>query len=313
MDPTQPSLFESFRREAGFSLLLFFLLILFSMLLGQVIGLGIAEIAGIDLQKLAAETDPSLSLSERNSMRLIALANQLFSFLLPALFWGWMVYRREWPRFFRLHRWPQLEWLGLGSFWLLASFPVIQFIFWLNKTQIPLPRWAVKMEDSANGLIQSFLQMEGTGEYLLSMLVIGVLPALGEELVFRGVLQARLKAAWKRPHLAVWVTAIIFSAIHFQFEGFLPRMLLGAILGYLYLWSSNLWVPIFAHFINNALQVTVAFVANEEFFDLESAQSAAEEPVQTPVLLASLALMGLIGFSLWKRRQPNLDNQKDSI
>lgn len=78
-------------------------------------------------------------------------------------------------------------------------------------------------------------------------------------MLFRGIVQPKLTEHFKNPILGIWVTAIVFSAIHMQFEGFFPRMILGAMIGYLFYWTNNLWVPIVAHFVNNGLQVVVAY------------------------------------------------------
>ncbi|MDB4655998.1 CPBP family intramembrane metalloprotease, partial [Flavobacteriales bacterium] len=72
-------------------------------------------------------------------------------------------------------------------------------------------------------------------------------------------LQSGLQRFWKNPHLAIWVTAVVFSAVHFQFLGFVPRMLMGAAMGYLFFWSGNLWYPIMAHFTNNAMAVVLSY------------------------------------------------------
>jgi len=88
--------------------------------------------------------------------------------------------------------------------------------------------------------------------------VISIIPAIGEELVFRGIVQNELLRIWNKKHFAVWVTGFIFSFIHFQFFGFIPRMLLGVLFGYCYLWTKSLWVPIAMHFLNNALTLLVS-------------------------------------------------------
>ena len=98
------------------------------------------------------------------------------------------------------------------------------------------------------------LQIRLDGGLIFNIILIAIIPALGEELFFRGALQGVMKA-WKGAKLAIWITAIIFSAIHLQFYGFVPRMLLGAFFGYLLFWSENIWLPIIAHFVNNVLAV----------------------------------------------------------
>src|SRR5690606_9164914 len=88
-------------------------------------------------------------------------------------------------------------------------------------------------------------------QMVLAFVVVVVLPAIGEEIVFRGMIQNDFYRATRNAHLSIWITAILFSAIHLQFYGFFPRMFLGALFGYLYFWSGNLWMPVLAHFVNN--------------------------------------------------------------
>lgn len=108
-------------------------------------------------------------------------------------------------------------------------------------------------------------------EFIVGLLVIGLLAGIGEEVFFRGVLQPKLQVYTGNGHLAVWLTAFIFSAIHMQFFGFFPRMVLGAIFGYLYLYSGSLFYPIIAHILNNSLTVTLVYLAKLGIieFDIE--------------------------------------------
>jgi len=117
------------------------------------------------------------------------------------------------------------------------------------------------MEENAKTITEAFLKMENTSGLLFNLFLIAFIPAIGEEMVFRGVLQKKLHSILQSPHLAIFVSSFIFSAIHMQFFGFLPRFILGIILGYLFYYSKNLWMPIIAHFINNALAVLIMYSA----------------------------------------------------
>ena len=148
------------------------------------------------------------------------------------------------------------------------------------------------MEATAEGMLRSLLVMESPAELLLNLLVMAVLPAIGEELLFRGVLQQKIERLSQRPHLAIWSTAFVFSAIHMQFEGFLPRMLLGAALGYLFYWTRNLWVPIVAHFVFNGAQVAAQYFAREQFGQLELEQAESPHWLAAAVGLAVMVWCG---------------------
>ena len=117
------------------------------------------------------------------------------------------------------------------------------------------------MEENAKIITDAFLKMGNASDLLFNLFLIAFIPAIGEEMVFRGVLQKKLHSILQSPHLAIFVSSFIFSAIHMQFFGFLPRFILGIILGYLFYYSKNLWMPIIAHFINNALAVLIMYSA----------------------------------------------------
>lgn len=118
-----------------------------------------------------------------------------------------------------------------------------------------------KMEQRALELTTLFLTMNSASDLFFNLFLVALIPAIGEELFFRGVVQQYLQKILKNPHLGVCLTACVFSAIHMQFFGFLPRFLLGLILGYLFFYSGNLWMSVLGHFINNALGVLLAYSA----------------------------------------------------
>lgn len=130
--------------------------------------------------------------------------------------------------------------------------------------QIPIPAdWKVrfdKMEADYNQQVQAILGLKNTGDFILALVVMGFLPAFCEETLFRGGLQNFLFRSSKNPWVAVIVTSLIFSAAHFSFYGFLFRFFLSVVLGFLFLYSGKLWLSILAHFLNNALVITVCYI-----------------------------------------------------
>jgi len=289
----------------GIVLLMLLLTVILFMLIGQGAGLAVTYLSGLDLVPFLESEEVEATLRERNIMRVMAGVNTLFTFWAPAFFLGWMMYRRQWAGELALDRSPGWSWPVNGTLWIMGAFPVAQVIYWFNKTAVALPDWMTRMEESTEGLLKVFLVMDSPLEFLFSLLIMGVLPAVGEELIFRGFLQRQLARTRMGPHAAVWVAALIFSAIHFQFEGFLPRLLLGALLGYLFFFTRNLWVPIIAHFANNAMQVAAAYVMQDEFLKLEA---ATENPISWPLALGSALWVLLLGYFLWNRRVSNPEN-----
>jgi len=160
------------------------------------------------------------------------------------------------------------------------------FIYWNANLQFPesmsgFESWARSYEEKAEELTKFMTSFSSTNEFLLAFLVIAILPAIGEEFVFRGMLQQQLLKASNNAHLAIWTTAILFSAFHLQFFGFVPRVLLGALFGYLFYWSGNLWMPMFAHFVNNGFSVIALYLNQKGLVDIdvESTDVVAPWPV----------------------------------
>lgn len=192
--------------------------------------------------------------------RVIQTISSLGLFLLPAI--GMALFCDVSPRhYLSLHRVnDERVWLlVLASMFLIAA--PINFIAMLNQQMelptfmAPVEQWMRSQEDLAQQLTQNMIG-DGTPQLLaINLIVMALCPAITEEFFFRGALQ-RLIGKWNpNPHFVIWSAAILFSAFHLQFYGFIPRMLLGAYLGYLLLWTRSIWIPVFAHFINNATAV----------------------------------------------------------
>ena len=153
---------------------------------------------------------------------------------------------------------------------VLFSSPILEFTNTLNqKLNLPsflqnLENWMKQKELEAAALTLQLLVMKGYKDLAINLLMIAILPAIGEEVFFRGTIQNIFTRLFKNPHVAIWATAIMFSAIHVQFYGFLPRMFLGALFGYLFIWGKSIWLPILGHFLNNGYAVVMAFKLQHE-------------------------------------------------
>jgi membrane protease YdiL (CAAX protease family) len=167
---------------------------------------------------------------------------------------------------------------------LLCATPIVNWMIMVNGAmELPgflggMEDWMKEMEDVSAVVIEQFLEMDTAGALLLNLFMIGILPAVGEELMFRGVIQ-RLFSSWtKSVHWGIWITAILFSAMHMQFYGFLPRMMLGVLFGYLFVWSGSLLLPIFCHLIYNGSGVMFAYLWGvEEFSEQEGSIGSASD------------------------------------
>jgi membrane protease YdiL (CAAX protease family) len=201
-----------------------------------------------------------------NLVKTIQLAASAVIFLVPALVFARIVNNRP------------LKHLGLktGFSWAqLGLAAVIIFIaFYLSGAlgeltyYIPIPAdWEKTfkaMEQEYTEQVMIMARMNNISEYLYSLLVIAIAPAIFEELLFRGALQQLMVKWTKTPWLGILITSILFSAVHFSYYGFLARAGLGMILGYLFYYSKSLWVPMVAHFINNGVAVTAMYVMNKQ-------------------------------------------------
>jgi len=163
---------------------------------------------------------------------------------------------------------------------VIISMPANAWIAELNmKMQLPsflseIEKWMAAKETELKTLTEYLTQFQTNGQFLIGLVVIALIPAVGEELLFRGGLQNLLENLLKNKHLAVWCAAIIFSAIHLQFYGFIPRLILGALFGYLYLWTGNILIPMTGHFVNNGFTLLLIHMKNNNQIkvDLETTQ-----------------------------------------
>jgi len=186
----------------------------------------------------------------------------------------------------------------LGVSALILSLPAITVIAEINKN-IHLPEAfknienAIrKTEELAEALTSLFININSLSDFLLSILALSIIPAIGEEIIFRGFFQRELIQQTKNVHLSVWIAACVFSFIHFQFLGFFPRMILGALLGYMYVWSGSLLVPILMHFTNNALTLILLVAYRKEYISFDP-ESSKEIPYIV-VLLTCSACIGIL-------------------
>lgn len=157
---------------------------------------------------------------------------------------------------------------------MLVSSPMMEALSNINqKLRLPgflagLQKWMRDTEDNAQKLTEILLQMKSVGSMLAKLTVVGLLTAIVEEFMFRGVIQTILLKWTKNPHAAVWIAAALFSAFHLEFFGFLPRLLLGVLFGYFVVWSGSIWPAVWGHFINNGTAVVVSYLFQNQMIDV---------------------------------------------
>ena len=215
-------------------------------------------------------------LSDINTLKWIQLLQTISLFLLPSLILAYLCAKAPW-NWLQLDNkvdWKVLLW-AIGI--MLVALPAINLMSHWNQ-QMVLPTWLSGVEEwmkakeaEAEWLTKQFMSVTTISGLLVNLLLMAVLPALSEEITFRGVLQRLLnfQLSTFNSHLAIWLTSIIFSAIHMQFYGFVPRMLMGALFGYMLVWTGSLWVPMLMHFVNNGMAVLLYFMANRAHWDMD--------------------------------------------
>ncbi len=291
-------------REPPFMVKIGFLLLCISLgaMVGAAIMLGLGHLWDFDLAAMLYEESTYDTASGRNKIRGTLLVNHLTTFVIPPLIFCWFFYRSNWGEYLKLKVGPDSINILVGSLFMFAVMPVAQLAMWLNK-KIPLPEWMHMMEEQNSALVANMLQADSTYELFFNLLVVAVLPAIGEEILFRGVIQEQIERKIKNGVVAVWIAAAIFSAVHMQFEGFLARLVLGAALGYLFYWAKNLWVPIIAHFLNNGLQVVAAHFFME---DLEGLQEQASDQSPVAAGIIGCIIVYFLGKYLWNYNKNRL-------
>ena len=234
-------------------------------------GYVIASILAIPFMLLCGSTITSMMDLPASILLVIQFISATCIFLLPAIGTAWLC--SEQPSSFLQIKTPHIETrlLLLVAATMFLISPTISLTAHFNallklpEWMAPIEQWMISAEETTALLMDKLFSQKGILALSVNLIVIAIMAGVTEEFFFRGALFSILRKAIHNHHVVIWVIAIIFSAIHFQFYGFIPRILLGAYLGYLLYWTKNIWVPVFAHFLNNA--VAVIGMSNEELKD----------------------------------------------
>lgn len=218
---------------------------------------------GIDIINFQPLSDLS-DLANIAKMKYLQSVFAIGIFVAPPFVISWLI-TKNWFGYLMMQKVRNWDLIFLGCIMIITALPVINFLGEINASmQFPdflkgFEQQLKNAEQNAQLITQTFLDVNSFGGLMVNLIIMAVIPALGEEFLFRGVLQ-RIFVEWtKNVHWGIIITAIIFSGFHFQFYGFLPRMLLGILLGYLMVYGKSIWFPVFAHFANNAFAVIMSF------------------------------------------------------
>ncbi len=283
-------------------LTVFIILILASTFLVFFVGILIAmPFFGTDVLHILSEAGNLNSEQDIYIMKYFQLVSQFGVFIIPSLLFTLLIT----PHFFsylKLNKAPGMISVMATFLLIFTILPGINWLVQINEI-LSLPTWLHVVEDwmkesetEAARLTEAFLKTDSVTGLLFNLFMIGVLASIGEELLFRGILIKLLNQWVNNIHVAVIISAILFSMFHLQFFGFLPRTMLGIIFGYLFVWSGSLWLPIFAHFINNSSAVLVYYFYHKGDYEtpVEEFGTTENSLLFATSILISVSLMFLI-------------------
>ncbi len=223
------------------------------------------------------------------------MVQDVMVFIAPAVLMSFMFFKKPWKQMC-VDKAPSWRGIMLAVVVYVVSLPALNWLVdWNEHVHLPQSMAALERsfrvsEDAAQQMTRMLLSETDVLPMLCSLFVVGIMAGLSEEMVFRGAILRTMRGGG-RSHMAVWVVAIAFSAFHMQFFGFFPRMLLGAWLGYLLVWTGSLWVPVIAHALNNSMVVLLNYAANVGVIDVNSFEKlGVTAPGEFPVLAIASAV-----------------------
>jgi membrane protease YdiL (CAAX protease family) len=242
-------------------------------------------------------------------LKFIQIISQLGTMIIPAIIAAIFFSTRA-GEYLHTNKKPAASSLALVTISIVCAGPLINFLLEVNnRMQLPsflsgLEQWMKDYELKAQKLTEVFLTDTSPQQFTINILMIAVLPAIGEEFLFRGIFQKLFAQITKHKLLAVIITGALFSAIHLQFYGFIPRFLLGVYFGLLLVWSKNIWLPVLAHFVNNFLSLFLAALhaKNSLAFNPDTIGTTREDTVW---VIASAAVVLICVWLVFKKEIKN--------
>ena len=241
---------------------------LIGILLVAILGSGMLIVLLSSLAGLTVTDEAQLFnyLSEADNqiiVKTLIAANHIVIFIIAPLCYLMIFHRNKIKAFLQLKPFQPIL-LLLFAILLFTLLPLMSYLaFYIN--QIDFPDFLDQMDQDSMNALGKILEMNTIWALIINLIVVAVLPGIGEELLFRGVLQKELSIAIRNPHIAIWVTAFIFSAFHFQVTGFVPKMMIGLVLGYAYHLSGSLWLPMALHTMNNGFATISLYLSGGDF------------------------------------------------
>ena len=226
--------------------------------------------------------------------------SQVLSILIPALIFLYLYHRENFLVYIKA-KMPKMNLFFMYSVMLLfLAYPLIQFSYTVNK-KLPIANWFSDQSQFINSFMADIMHINSFMDFITKIFLVALIPAVSEELFFRAGIQNELTGHMKNKDIAIILAAILFSAVHFQFDGFLPRFFLGLILGYVYYWSQSIWVSMTIHFLNNALLIVGAYLQQDQIDEIINEPDAEKLPLH--ILLMSIVAVFVLRhkmYTMWK-------------
>lgn len=254
-------------------------LIIIGLILGTVIGLAYVFIT---------KSDPN----DLNALRFMQISSQIFTFVLPPIAYAFLV--KEKPVNALGLKKSKILWVLIGIAMIFAIMPFNSILAeWNANLTLPdsmskIESLMKQMQEAATEMIEKFVSVDTIGGLVLNLFMIAGLAALGEELLFRSIIQTSLIKICKNAHIGILIASVIFSFIHFEFYGFFPRLILGMLLGYMFYFSGSIWIPMLMHFLNNGTVVLIYFLNNKGITNIDVDTFG---QTSIPVLIISIVVM----------------------
>ena len=233
--------------------------------------------------------------------------SSIFMFVVPPIVYYFITRKENQMKDLGLRRLSPPWWIILiGAALMFVSIPFSTSLTTWNENMnlggafAKLEDYLKALEETAKSLTDTMLNVDTISGLLFNLVIIALIPAVGEELTFRGVLQQSLTRKMN-PHIAIFLSAAIFSFIHFQFYGFLPRMFLGVLMGYMFYITNSLWTSMLMHFLNNGTAVVLYYLSNKGV--IEDAEHFGETTNVWIIVASAVVTIGLIVLS-WKKALP---------
>ena len=240
------------------------------------------------------------NISELNMLRISQITSQLLVFVFPPLLYACLV--NEKPIASLQFNKTKTYWLLLGLAMMYVILPLnTAFAEWNADLKLPesmkaLEEMMKSLQEAAQETTEKMLNVNNIGGLIINLIMVAGLAAIGEELLFRSLLQTSLVKICKNAHVGIFIASAVFSFIHFEFYGFLPRLVLGLLLGYMFYFSKSIWVPMLMHFANNGTIVVLYFLNNKGITNIDLDTFG---ETSTPILIASIIVMiALFYFSV---------------